>query len=320
MRRDKQLDFISTRCKELLTTFKELMLNQKIESTTNINPFTFLSKNQNYLEILLYKENKIPKIFMQHGSYLHENIFLKYNEIYPADINFVFNDFTKRLFEKRGAKKVYSVGSLNINYPIIEKKRVYDFLYITYCSSYSHAGVYIGSESHLLSADGNNIFNRHKEIIELFGTKFKDKTICIKIQPGIFTGTIMYVPFLELSKKFKNITIEFSIPLGALIEKSEIIISDYFSTEFINRELHYKRNIILFQGLPIPLPKEIIEDMEKMFILVETIEDLETKIINLEEITKNRKRYPDIIEYYSSKKCDTKKIVTNILKKELHGR
>ena len=37
----------------------------------------------------------------------------------------------------------------------------------------------------------------------------------------------------------------------------------YFSSEFINRELHYKRDIILFQGKPTPLPEETIEDMKK---------------------------------------------------------
>ena len=41
---------------------------------------------------------------------------------------------------------------------------------------------------------------------------------------------------------------------------------------------------------------------------------------NIEKITKNRKRYDDIIEYYSSKKCDTKKVVTQILEKELNAR
>jgi len=257
---------------------------------------------------------------MQHGSYLQENIFLKYNEIYPADISFVFNDFTKKLFEKRGANKVYSVGSINFNYPIVDREKVFDFLYIVYCTSYSYSGVYVGSKINLLSMDANNIFNRHKAIIELFGTKFKDKKICIKIQPGIFMGTMMYVPFLELSKDYRNITIEFTVPIRELISKSKYIISDYFSSEFINRELHYKKDIILFQGSPLPLPEDTLEDMKKMFILVDTIDDLKEKVENIEEITNDRKRYDDIIEYYSSKKCDTKKVVTEILEKELNAR
>ena len=145
---------------------------------------------------------------------------------------------------------------------------------------------------------------------------FSDKKICFKMQPGILTGTQLYIPLLELSKEFNNITIEYSTPISHLIEKSKYIISDYFSSEFINREIHYKKDIILFKSGPLVLPEETIEDMKKMFILVESVNDLKEKIENIEEITKNRKRYNDIIEYYSSKKCDTKKMVSNILKKE----
>jgi len=60
--------------------------------------------------------------------------------------------------------------------------------------------------------------------------------------------------------------------------------------------------------------------MEKMFILVDDINELQEKIENIEEISKNRKRYDDIIEFYSSKNCDTKKVVNAILKKELNAR
>ena len=312
-----QIESIQKQYKTILKNI--LSLSYNTNPYISIHPFTFLSKYKDYMDILLCKANKIPTIFMQHGSYLQENIFLKYNEIYPADINLVFNDYAQKLFEKRGAKKVYSIGSINFNYHILDKKIEYDFLYIIYCTSYGYTSTYIGSEKNLLSVDGKNIFNRHQRIIELFGKKFKDKKICIKIQPGIFTGSMLYVPFLELSKNYPNVTIEFSVPIQKLIQKSKYIISDYFSSEFINRELHYKRDIILFKGSPLPLPKETIEDMKKMFILVDTVDDLKDKITNIEAITKNRKRYDDIIEYYSSKKCDTKKVVTEILKKELNG-
>lgn len=318
--KNNQMKFISKQYTQILENFREIISKNMNLSSIKIHPFIFLSKNQSYFEVLLYKRNLIPKIFMQHGAYLHENIFLKYNEIYPADVNFVFNDFTKILFENRGAKKVYSVGSVNFNYPITEKEKVYDFLYITYCTSYAYSGVQIFNETNKLSIHSYNIYERHKAIVELFGTKFKDKRICIKTQPGIFTGTMLYVPFLELSKKFKNVTIEFSVPISKLIEQSRYILSDYFSSEFINRDLHYKRDIILFQGSPLALPKKNIEDMKKMFILVDTVDDLEQKIKNIEEITKDRKRYDDIIEYYSSKKCDTKSVVTEILEAELNGR
>jgi len=317
-----QFKSIQNQYKIILKNMITLLLNDS--SNIKISPFTFVSKYKDYKDIILYKANKIPIIFMQHGSYLHENIFLKYSEIYPADINFVFNDYTKKLFEKRGAKKVYSVGSINFNYPISERKKEYDFIYITYCTSYSYTGVHIGlymkNKINLLSVDGKNIFDRHKRVIELFGKNFKNKKICIKIQPGIFMEKILYIPFLELSKQYKNITIEFTISIEKLIEKSKYIISDYFSSEFINRELHYKRDIILFQGKPTPLPEETIEDMKKMFILVDDINELQEKIANIEDISKNRKRYDDIIEFYSSKNCDTKKVVNAILKKELNAR
>ena len=318
--KNESIEFTLKQLQEVLIKIKEDLLIKNTNLNVKLHPFTILYNNKNYLDILLYTKNKIPKIFMQHGSYLVETVFLKHGEIYPADINFVFNDYTKKLFERNGAKKVYSVGSVNFNYLIHNKKEKYDFLYIVYCTNYTYPGVFISTESSLQSVDGTDIYMRHKSIIELFGTQFRDKKICIKIQPGIFVGSMLYVPFFELSKKFKNITIEFTVPISKLIEKSTYIISDYFSSEFINREVHYKRDIILFKGLPFLLPKDVLDDMEKMFILVDTVNDLEEKVKNIEEITKNRKRYDDIIEYYSSKKCDTKKVVNDILKKELNAR
>ena len=302
----------------IINEFKDCLENFK--GTLQMHPFVFLSDNKSYCEILYFKENNYSSVFMQHGSYLHENIFLKYSEIYPADINLVFNDFTKKLFEIRGAKKVYSVGSINFNYPIEDIKKEFDFVYIIYCGRYTYTGAYVADMNNTLSVDGDDIYQRHKKIIELFGTKFKDKKICIKIQPGNMTGDILYIPLLELSKNYPNITIEFAVSMKKIILKSKYIISDYFSSEFINRELHYKRDIILFKDLPYILTPETVEDMKKMFILVDTVDDLEEKIENIEKITKNRKRYDDIIEYYSSKKCDTKKVVSEILEKELNAR
>lgn len=257
--------------------------------------------------------------FFQHGSYLYQNIFIKYSEIEHADINFVFNDYTKKLFEDLGAKKVYSVGSILFNKSIKERKKEYDFLYITQGHDYIGNLQYVDFPNSLHCFDGYELYQRHKSIIQLFGTKFKDKKIIIRVHPAVIT-TGVYVPFWDLSELYPNITIDVSIPIHILIEKSNFIISDYFTSEFINRELHYKRDIILFQGAPTPLPEETIEDMKKMFILVDTVEDLESKVNNIENITKDRPRYDDIIEYYSSKKCDTKKVVTEILEKELNAR
>ena len=291
--------------------------NDNLKKTT-LHPFTFLATDKDYKDVLLYKLNNIPRVFMQHGSYLQENLFVQYNEIIPADVNFVFNEYTKRNFQRKGAQKVYNVGSINFNYPVKKRKLEYDYLYIAYCSSYNYLASYISNFKNSLAMDGCDIYKSHKSIIELFGTKFKDKKLCIKIQPGIMNGSMLYIPLVELSKKYENITIEFSVPIAKLIEKSKYIISDYFSSDFINRELHYKRDIIMFGGAPTPLPEETVEDMKKMFILVDTVDDLEDKVNNIKKITKNRKRYDDIIEYYSSKKCDTKKLVTQILEKELN--
>ena len=301
----------------LLEYYEKSILEQTAASTIKVHPFTFLSPMQDFLDTLIYRQNNIPTFFMQHGSYLHENIFLKYNEIFPADINFVFNDYTKELFEKRGAKKVYSVGSINFNYPIKEKKKKYDFLYITDCSHYSYTGIALCNKLDTSAIDANDRYLRHKSIIELFGNQLQDQSICIKIQPGISTARALYIPFIELSKKFTNVTIEFSLPIPKLISMSRYIISDYFSSEFINRNLHYKREIILFKGFPMPFEEEVIPDMNKMFILVDTVKDLKKEVKTLKAVSKIREKNDHIIEYYSSKECDTREIVRNILKNEL---
>jgi len=302
--------------KNILNSFKEeVYLSKSLSKVENL-PFSYLSSSQQYIKNLLYYKNNIPRVMWQHGSYLHEHIFLKYNEVMVADINLVCNGYTKKLFFKYKEQGVYNVGAISLNQPIKEKNKKYDFVYIINNMHYSWTGTYIDSYSASYSMDGYNLYKRHKDIIELFGISFSNKRICIKMQPGI-TSNLLYVPLLELAKSYSNVTIHFFIPLKQLISQSKYIISDYFSSEFINRELHYKRDIILFKGAPTPLPEETLEDMKKMFILVDTIDDLKDKIENIEKITQNRKRYDDIIEYYSSKKCDTKKVVTQILEKEL---
>jgi len=304
--------------KSITNNYSKILIELK-DKKIKYKPFTFISNDRDFILTKVIKNNNRDVVFFQHGSYLYSGEFTEWCEVKPATINFVCNDFTKKLFLSRDATKVYSVGSVNFNLPIKNRKIKYDYLYITHCNHYSLNGLYTNKMDRT-NMDANEIYLRHSSIIKLFGTKFKDKKICIKIQRGIFTGTMMYVPFLELSKEYKNITIEFIVPISRLIEESKYIISDYFSSEFINRELHYKRDIILFQNLPIVFPKETMDDMTKMFILVETMDDLEEKIKNIEVLTKDRKRYDDIIEYYSSKKCDTKKVVTQILEKELNGR
>jgi hypothetical protein len=271
----------------------------------------------------MYKSKKITFSY-QHGSYLYHTKNKELEDLYEVEIqntsiNLVFNDYTKKLLIDLGAKEVHCVGSILFNKKIKDINKDYDFLYITQGHDYIGNIQYVDFNDSMHTVDGYELYQRHKNIIKLFGTKFKDKEIMIRVHPAVVT-TGVYVPFWELSEQYPNITIDVSIPIHTLIEQSKYIISDYFTTEFINRELHYKRDIILFQGAPTPLPEETVEDMKKMFILVDTVEDLEEKVKNIETITKNRPRYDDIIEYYASKKCDTKKVVTEILKEELNER
>ncbi len=158
------------------------------------------------------KSNKL--YFFQHGSYLYKNLFLKYSEINLADINFVFNDYTKKLFEDLGAKKVYSVGSILFNKKIKERKKKYDFLYITQGHDYTGNMQYVDFPNSLHSFDGYELYQRHKNIIKLFGEKFKDKKIIIRVHPTVVTNGV-YVPFWELARPYKNITIDVSIQFNS---------------------------------------------------------------------------------------------------------
>ena len=294
-------------------------LHKDIVNSTSLSllpsiPFVYLSNNSDFIKNLLYKNNKIPRVSWQHGSYFHEHIFLDYHEIYTSDINFVINEYTKKLFLEKGATSVYDVGSINFNKKIKNRKKVFDYIYIVNNMNYSWSATYIDSKSASYPMDGYDSYQRHKGVIELFGVHFKDKKICIKMQPSI-VEQLLYVPLLELSRAYPNVTIEFFRPLMRLVEESKYIISDYFSSEFLNRELHYKRDIILFSKTATPLLEDYMDDMQKMFILVESITELKTKIENIEYIVQNRERNSDIIEYYSSTKCDTYQVVSDILEK-----
>lgn len=310
--------------KDIQTLFLDIMqdvINSLINYRADIlsyKSFSYLSSDLMLFEALTLKENNIPIIFFQHGNYLYPHMFFNGGEIGLANTNFVINDYTNKIFKKYGSKNPKTVGSIYFNKYISKKETKFDYLYITYNTNYAGNICYIESDECLYSFDGYEIYQRHKSIIELFGTKYKSEKICIKMHPMILSfGN--YVPIIELSKSYKNITIDFTTAMLELIEESEYIISDYFSSEFLNRDIHYKKNILLFQGAPIPLPNETIEDMKKMFILVETVEDLDNSINDIKKIVENRIRYDNIIEYYSSKNCDTKKIVKEILKKELNG-
>ncbi|WP_176694947.1 hypothetical protein, partial [Aliivibrio fischeri] len=127
------------------------------------------------------------------------------------------------------AKDVVKIKPLLFNKEIKEIKKKYDFLYISYCTQYSMSGMYVSSEDSIISADANNIFKRHSEVIKLFGEVFVNKNICIKIQPGIHLGSMNYIPLVELAKKYDNVTIESGDKLDFLFSVSDNVISDYYS-------------------------------------------------------------------------------------------
>jgi hypothetical protein len=286
--------------------FKERMAQERSAAFK-----TWLLSTDDYLGAL-----KSKAFFYQHGNYLYKHIMLKYAEIMPSDVNFVFNDYTKKVFEDMGANKAHSVGSLNFQKTIKSNKIKYDYLYITQGHDYLGNLQYVDFENSLHNFDGYELYQRHKSIIELFGKKLKDKTVVIRVHPLVITSGV-YVPFWELASSYSNITIDVSMPMHTLIEESKHIISDYFSSDFINREVHYERSVILFNGAPTPLPEDIIKDMSKMFILVNSVDEMSNKIKNIDYISKKRQRYDEIIEYYSSKKCDTKHVIAKILDKEI---
>ena len=168
----------------ILNNIKSKLLSCNIQ-TLNIKPFTYLSDKKSFFKSLIYKKNDILKVFTQHGCYLYNHIFLKYNEIYPADINLVLNKYTQQEFLKYKPNNVHIIESINFNYPIKELKKEYDFLYITHCATYTHNATYIDGKQSYYSMDAYNIYDRHKKIIELFGIKFKDKKYVLKYNQGL---------------------------------------------------------------------------------------------------------------------------------------
>lgn len=267
------------------------------------------------LKDCIYASNNFG-IFYQHGNYFYKNLILKYCEIFPASVNFVFNDYTKKQFEEMGATNVYSVGSLVLNKKIKNRNLEFDFVFITQFHDYLAELQYVDFDNSCHSFDGHNLYKKHKAIIALFGERFRDKRILIKVHPAILNSA-SYVPYWELSNEYDNIVIDISMPMENAIGISKYIISDYFTTTFINRDLHYQRDIIMFDGSPTPMPENTREDMNKMFILVNSVEELADKIENIEKICEHRIRDDAVIEYYSSKKCNTKARVKKILLEEM---
>jgi len=280
------------------------------------HPFTFLHKQTDYKEIAKHKLLGFPIIIFQHGSYLENtSLQLKFSEIHPADINLVCNDATKEYFERSGGKKVINIGNQLFKNEISKTaaNMKYDYVYISYCAAYSGQIGGIISLDNMSVQNSLEIYKRHQNVIELFGNNHPDLRLCIKVQPLIMTGSY-YVPLLELAEKYNNIIIDYCTPLDKLFNQSEMIISDYLSSNFINRDLHIYKNIILFSNRPFALPPNIVEDIDKMFILVDDVPDLASKLKNINEIINSRVKDIEIIEHYSSSK-ENQESTVGVLKK-----
>jgi hypothetical protein len=282
-------------------------------------PFTFLNENTMYARFLAYKSNNIPVIVMQHGSYVHENYFLKYNEILAADINLVFNRYSKKLFEDLGANKVYCVGTNEYSKKIRIRRMRYDYVYISYCTQYSYPGFYIGSKHFNLSTTSEDIYKRHQDVIEMFGRNHPEKKICIKVQPGIFLSNQMYIPLKELSAKYPNITINYESSLFSLIEKSKYVISDYFSSELSNRNILQNRDVILFGDIIKIHDADVLRDLRELFIVVDSVAEMSNVVTNIDIRSKlkvNSKKLT-LLERYSSSHLNTKLEVKKIINRYL---
>lgn len=287
-------------------------------------PFMFLHGVAMYSRITAYKRANVKSIFMQHGSYIHENYFLKYSEAGGiADINLVFNDFTKTNFDSmlpmNSATKTIIVGTLLHRTRLRKtcKEYKYDYIYITDCSQYFYGGRYVGCIDNTPDCDALNIYRQHKDVINLFGEKFPKLKICIKIQPGIHLGKALYVPLLELAKQYPNVHIKFSKKLVKLIAESRRVLSDYFSTEFSNPYVLEGKDIIMFDNI-MPIADDIKQDINNLVILISSIEMLNEVLNNFEYYKSKLKKTSELIEKYSCKKdIDTYSLVKDVIKHEL---
>lgn len=307
--------------KDLLAAFVQTNSTLKIEKGDgSFRPFILLNGKDMFLRFEHYKKVKLPIIMMQHGSYVNEGYFLKYNEVYPADINLVFNEYTKKLFIDHGARNVYNVGTLFFDKKITQRTRSFDFVYITHCSQYGYPGLPVLSEISELSATGECIYQRHKQVIEYFGENFSHLTLCVKVKPGIFLGGLMYVPLEEIASKFSNVTIDYVTDLFYLIEKSKYVLSDYFSSEFSNRHVLRNRSIILFDDIIKLDNAEVVCEMKSVFIVVSSIDELGQVLLNMDSYTEQNKisKTDLLIDKYSSDGRDTHNTVNEILDKFLH--
>ncbi len=280
------------------------------------NFFVFADNGNTFLKAQMCKHLGVESFFFQHGSYLYRNVFIEFSEVIPATFNFVINDFTHNYFESMGAKDIVTVGSKAHCYEIVEKPKEYDFVYITQGHDYYGKSLYVDFPDSTHSFDGYELYKRHEALVKLFGQKHPDKKICIRMHP-VVKGDGYYVPMDELAEKFPNVKIDFSTPIKTLVETSKSIISDYFTTEFLNFNIHFARDIILFSGSPTPIPNDLREDIGKMFLCCDNLSELASILDDFEKIVAERVKEQKIIEFYSSKKLDTESLVRRSVSEKL---
>jgi len=309
-------DYVKNRFEKIISQLDESVCHYKNLNDISIKPMTYISGFDEMCRALTYRKNKIPVITFQHGSNIHNNMFLKYGDVYYSDINLSYNEYSSVNYKKLGSKKTIVVGSVLFNKDLCESSGKFDYVYIPYCSNYEYSVNRIDDTSEL-SMGGYENYERHKYIIEMFGEKFPDKKICIKLQPGIMFGQ-MYVPLIELSQRYGNVHVESVTPLHKVLSQSKYVISDYFSSDFTNEKIHKCKGIILLNKDEI-IDVSIKKDIGEMFTRCDDVYDVENIILNIDELFKKRQIKVKIIEKYSSKVCKTKSIVDDIYKKAYLG-
>jgi hypothetical protein len=249
-----------------------------------------------WIKVLIYKENNIPIIFLQHGSYIYQGYASKYSEALLGDVFFVFNENTKDYFSKITSSKIYITGSKFFNKPI-ENYKYYDYLYIV--RSLDLLNVNIINCTNLI--DLNKLFKDTLKVISIF-TKFPEKKFLIKLNPNMLISSL-YLPLIEIFEQYQNISIDVTTPMIDLINKSNNIFADYFSSDFTNLDLHFKKNIFIFNCKTFCLPQNELLKIKRIFRII-SIDDVENIIKNSDKFKRIDKKYQKDIEYFTSKKIE----------------
>lgn len=257
----------------------EQALNKsKVISIKDFSTIFYIHDLNGYIDYFSLKLSGYPVVISQHGSYYDDNSSkLKHSEIKASDYSIVLNNKTKDYFEKQGANCVFNLGGFMFNYKNTtndKQNKRYDFLYITYCTSYSDIIGRIEGNQLIESYNFDLILERHIESVKYFGESLPNKKVCFKIQLSLIES-YNYLPLIEVAKDYENIDVEFFKPLDYLIEKSEFIITDYFSSNFINSDVLLNNKIIMFKKGIFDFDLNQINELNKVFNLIDDITEIE---------------------------------------------